>query len=88
MIDFIPEVAVITAKNEMDVSKNYIRICVAIRDEFYWCVCFGGTAKYVDKYSKVGSKVFLRKWKFKQPNNIIVDKIDILAGGVSYEDIQ
>lgn len=84
MIKFMPIVATLTHKNELQTSNNgseYMKISIAVDDVYYWCTIFGATAKYINNYGKVGKKLFLKDWKFKKNDSgydIIITSLEIL----------
>lgn len=71
-IKMMPVVATMTNKNEMihtDEGKNYMKICVAIDNMYFWCVLFGGTADYINQYANVGAQLFLEDWTMKKSDS-------------------
>lgn len=71
-IKMMPTMATLTKKNEMvigEAGKNYLKICVAIDNQYFWCVLFGGTATYIDNYGNVGAQLFLEDWSMNKNDN-------------------
>lgn len=68
MIKLMPTVATVTKINDlMETSsgKELCKICIVLDNQYYWCACFGGTAKYLSEYAKNGSQLFLEDWLLK-----------------------
>ena len=68
-IKMMPTMATLTNKNsiiESDKGKIHMKVCVAIDNQYFWCVLFGGTAEYINQYANVGAQLFLEDWTMKK----------------------
>lgn len=89
MLKLMPRIGTITNKQEIETGKDgkpYVKLCVAIGEEYYWCTAFAFTAKYIDTYANIGAKIFLDEWCIKQNKeytNFIINKIEIVKNAIA-----
>ncbi|MGL4998096.1 MAG: hypothetical protein ACRC5T_03935 [Cetobacterium sp.] len=72
MPKMMPTVGILTNKKMMETSddnKSYLKICLAIDNQYYWCAVFGAVAKYITEYANIGSSIFVEEWSVNKNEN-------------------
>lgn len=67
-ICLMPAIGTITWVGDMTESngKKFIKISVAVDDEFVNCTIFGNVAEYIGKNKVIGRKIFIESWRINK----------------------